>query len=75
MHDSNCLLAWGPEALVVAFRGTDSLANVKADLKVGWCLAGLSSLAWRRLNQTGLGIQSWAARRGSPPACCRTRGL
>ena len=33
-HDSNCLLAWGPDALLVAFRGTSSLANVKADLKV-----------------------------------------
>ncbi len=40
VHDSNCLLAWGPDTLVVAFRGTDSLANVKADLKVGWHLGG-----------------------------------
>lgn len=35
VHDSNCLLAWGPDVLVVAFRGTDSLANIKADIKVG----------------------------------------
>lgn len=41
-HDMNCLLAWGPHALVIAFRGTQSLANVKADAKVGavnmWCV-------------------------------------
>ncbi|KAL4436515.1 hypothetical protein ABPG75_003654 [Micractinium tetrahymenae] len=34
VHDSNCLLAWGPDTLLVAFRGTSSLANVKADAKV-----------------------------------------
>ncbi|EFN52808.1 hypothetical protein CHLNCDRAFT_138469 [Chlorella variabilis] len=32
-HDSNCLLMWGPRCLVIAFRGTSSAANIKADLK------------------------------------------
>lgn len=32
----NCLLLWGPDALVVAFRGTQSMQNIKADAKVGW---------------------------------------
>lgn len=32
-HDSNCLLAWGPDTLVVTFRGTQSLRNIRADLK------------------------------------------
>lgn len=30
----NCLLAWGPRALVICFRGTQSLANIKADAQV-----------------------------------------
>ncbi|KAL4458650.1 hypothetical protein ABPG75_013515 [Micractinium tetrahymenae] len=30
-HDMNCLLAWGPRALVITFRGTQSLANIRAD--------------------------------------------
>lgn len=34
VHDSNCLLMWGRRTLVVAFRGTASAANIKADLKV-----------------------------------------
>lgn len=33
-HDSNCLLAWGQDCLVVAFRGTASMANIKADSKL-----------------------------------------
>ncbi|PRW59946.1 alpha beta-hydrolase [Chlorella sorokiniana] len=31
VHDMNCLLCWGPDTLVITFRGTQSLANVKAD--------------------------------------------
>jgi hypothetical protein len=34
-HDMNCLLAWGPDALLITFRGTQSLANIRADAKVG----------------------------------------
>ncbi|KAL4429353.1 hypothetical protein ABPG77_005127 [Micractinium sp. CCAP 211/92] len=33
-HDMNCLLAWGPRALVITFRGTQSLANIKSDAQV-----------------------------------------
>jgi hypothetical protein len=42
-HDMNCLLAWGPDALLITFRGTQSLANIKADAKVGclWQMNGL----------------------------------
>lgn len=35
VHDMNCLLCWGADTLVITFRGTQSLANVKADAKVG----------------------------------------
>jgi len=43
----NCLLCWGPDTLVVTFRGTQSLANVKADAQVrrsntGCCGAALA---------------------------------
>lgn len=34
VHDMNCLLCWGRDTLVITFRGTQSLANVKADAKV-----------------------------------------
>ena len=33
VHDMNCLLAWNKRMLVVAFRGTASLANIKSDAK------------------------------------------
>ena len=33
-HDTKCLLAFGPEAIVVAFRGTASLKNASADIQV-----------------------------------------
>ncbi|KAK9817768.1 hypothetical protein WJX72_001918 [[Myrmecia] bisecta] len=32
--DTNVLIAWGPDNIVIAFRGTASLANLLADLKV-----------------------------------------
>ena len=32
--DTKALLAWGPDALVLSFRGTASMANVLADLQV-----------------------------------------
>ena len=34
-HDTKCLLAFGPDAIVVAFRGTASLKNASADIQVG----------------------------------------
>lgn len=50
--DMNCLLCWGPDTLVIAFRGTQSLANIKADAKVGaagGCLRA-GSFAWPTLS-------------------------
>ena len=35
LHDTKCLMAWGDSAIVLAFRGTASMANAKADLQVG----------------------------------------
>ena len=35
LHDTKCLMAWGDDAIVLAFRGTASMANAKADLQVG----------------------------------------
>lgn len=32
-HDMHCLLMWGPHAMVIAFRGTQSMKNVRADAK------------------------------------------
>ena len=32
--DSKCLVAWGPKTVVLAFRGTASLTNVRFDLQV-----------------------------------------
>ncbi|KAK9790954.1 hypothetical protein WJX73_010669 [Symbiochloris irregularis] len=37
-HDTHALLAWGPRAAVVVFRGTASWANIRSDLKV-WSVA------------------------------------
>ena len=34
-EDVKCLVAWGDGVVVIAFRGTASLANVKSDLQVG----------------------------------------
>lgn len=65
-HDMNCLLMWGPRALVICFRGTQSMANVRADAKVGagqgllgGCL--LSLRAWRACSS--------AARAEGRPGC------
>ena len=33
-HDTKCLMAWGDDAVVLAFRGTASFANARADLQV-----------------------------------------
>jgi hypothetical protein len=33
--DTKALLAWGPDNMVLSFRGTASMANVLADLQVG----------------------------------------
>ena len=33
-HDTKCLMAWGDDAIVLAFRGTASFANARADLQV-----------------------------------------
>ena len=35
-HDTKCLMAWGDDAIVLAFRGTASFANARADLQVTW---------------------------------------
>lgn len=32
-RDANCLVMWGPDTLVVSFRGTVSRRNQRADLK------------------------------------------
>ena len=34
VHDSKVLVGWGESAIVLAFRGTSSLANVRSDLQV-----------------------------------------
>ena len=47
VHDMNCLLCWGRDTLVITFRGTQSLANVKADAKVMLCWAGLLQVTLR----------------------------
>ena len=66
VHDMNCLLAWNERMLVVAFRGTASLANVKADVKVRVSLLPLSP-------QLGTAADtSWlcgAVLARCPPAC------
>lgn len=36
-HDTKCLMAFGPDAIVVAFRGTASLKNASADIQVLVC--------------------------------------
>lgn len=41
--DTKCLLAWNRQHIVLAFRGTASLSNVKADVQV--CLPSWE--AWR----------------------------
>ena len=40
LHDTKCLMAWGDDAIVLAFRGTASMANAKADLQVGHKVLG-----------------------------------
>lgn len=42
LHDTKCLMAWGDDAVVLAFRGTASMANAKADLQVGHKVLGRS---------------------------------
>ena len=57
-HDSNCLLMWGPRCLVIAFRGTSSAANIKADLKV--CVGGAAACrgpAWLSGTSAGHGLE------------------
>ena len=42
--DSKALIAWNDDTVVLAFRGTASLANLWADLQVRWpCLRGRSA--------------------------------
>lgn len=36
-HDTKCIMAWNNTTVVLAFRGTASLANAKADLMVRSC--------------------------------------
>lgn len=54
----NCLLCWGRDTLVVTFRGTQSLANVKADAQVG-----PSGHLWRSMGQCWGGARQQGARR------------
>ena len=46
LHDTKCLMAWGDDAVVLAFRGTASMANARADLQVG--AEGAWEAAWSR---------------------------
>jgi hypothetical protein len=32
-HDSKCVVAWGPGTILVVFRGTASMANIKTDMQ------------------------------------------
>lgn len=64
-HDMNCLLAWGPRALVITFRGTQSLANIKADAQF-WRSAhpprrGVLLLGTQPLVHSGF-LASWVRR-------------
>ena len=34
LHDTKCLMVWGDDAILLAFRGTASMANARADLQV-----------------------------------------
>lgn len=36
-HDTKCLLAFGPDTILVVFRGTASLKNAHADIQVSTC--------------------------------------
>ena len=36
--DTKALMAWNQDTLVLAFRGTASMANVLSDLQVGVCI-------------------------------------
>lgn len=38
-QDTRVLLAWGPDAVVLSFRGTSSWTNLKADLST-WLTGG-----------------------------------
>ena len=37
--DTKVLIAWSSNALICAFRGTDSWANARSDLQVGICFS------------------------------------
>ncbi|KAK9817879.1 hypothetical protein WJX72_003574 [[Myrmecia] bisecta] len=62
--DTNVLIAWGADTVVIAFRGTASLANVLADLKM-WranhpAVQGQVCLGTQPLVHTGF-LASWQA--------------
>ena len=41
-QDTRCLMGWGSNTVVVAFRGTASMRNALADLQVPFCLLFIS---------------------------------
>jgi hypothetical protein len=51
-QDSKCVVAWGGRTILLVYRGTDSLANVLADLKAR-ASAPWNSPLWLSLRSVG----------------------
>ena len=66
--DTVCLLGWGEATIVVAFRGTASMANALADIKVrgrcrGCCLGAEALALVQRLLP---GCRAWRPQQAAP---------
>lgn len=72
LHDTHALVAWGPSAAVVAFRGTSSWANVRSDLKVG--LAHAFVCAFSAVSRGGRHRKVKSAWSSCVPDCGMTYG-
>lgn len=46
LQDTKCVFGWNSDTVVIAFRGTASLANVKADIQVGGRGGGQVCVLW-----------------------------